>query len=165
MIELTIIVSLIVFTLIGMRTRPRPLENPVIIQRHGDYHMTLAPKLNLITGFIERIAKHYRSLPAVEGDSEILCFEVRDPSLKRHGIETYLLAVTLRNNLLYFQALLPQPAAKDDNTPYKQIHDYALAVLVNMPFGTLNAGNEQRISESIQQGTQGSEISVTRMIA
>ena len=165
MIELTIIVSLIVFTLIGMRTRPRPLENPVVIQRHGDYHMTLAPKLNLITGFIERIAKHYRSLPAVEGDSEILCFEVRDPSLKRHGIETYLLAVTLRNNLLYFQALLPQPTAKDNDTPYKQIHDYALAVLVNTPTGELNAEQEQRITKSVEQSAQGSEISVTRIIA
>lgn len=163
MIELTIIVSLIVFTLIGMRTRQRPLENPVVIQRHGDYHMTLAPKLNLITGYIERIAKHYRSLPPATGDSDTLCFEVRDPSLKRHGIDSYLLAVTLRNNLLYFQALLPHPAEKDDDTPYKQIHDYALAVLVNTPAGALNAQQEQQVLEAFLHGTHDTEISVKRM--
>ena len=51
------IITLIVITI--RRARPVILENPVIIQRPGQYHITLAPQLNRAQTFIEQIAKHY----------------------------------------------------------------------------------------------------------
>ena len=51
------IITLIVITI--RRARPVILENPVIIQRPGQYHITLAPQLNRAQTFVEQIAKQF----------------------------------------------------------------------------------------------------------
>ncbi len=58
MIELIILVILITLVVLTIRSgKSVVLENPLIIERAGQYHITLAPQLNLALPFIEAIAK------------------------------------------------------------------------------------------------------------
>ena len=57
MIELIILVILIALIVLAIRSgKSAALENPLIIERAGQYHITLAPQLNLAQSFIEAIA-------------------------------------------------------------------------------------------------------------
>jgi hypothetical protein len=59
------LITLVVLTI--RRARPVILENPVIIQRPGQYHITLAPQLNRAQTFIEQIAKQFTQLHPPNG--------------------------------------------------------------------------------------------------
>jgi hypothetical protein len=159
MIEITTItILLITFILIGRRTKPMQLERPVVISRGGNYHVTLAPKINLAISFIERIAHNYRAQPALSGDSTTLCLEVSDLSLKRYGIESYLLAITLRNDILYFQAM---QLVDNGSSSFRQLHDFAELTLKDMPL-TMEHQSQQdeRISAAAEQAASGHDISI-----
>ena len=160
MIEITAIILLIAFILIGRLTKPRQLERPVVIERGGNYRVTLAPRLNLAISFIERIAHSFRAQPALSGDSATLCLAVSDPSLKRYAIETYLLAITLRHGMLYFQAM--QPVLKGDS-PYRQLDEFAQAA--NMPPAKLSdAQQDERLLAAAEQTAAGHDISIQRLL-
>ena len=160
MIEITAIILLIAFILIGRLTKPRQLERPVVIERGGNYRVTLAPRLNLAISFIERIAHSFRAQPALSGDSATLCLAVSDPSLKRYAIETYLLAITLRHGMLYFQAM--QPVLKGDS-PYRQLDEFAQAA--NMPPANLpDAQQDERLLAAAEQTAAGHDISIQRLL-
>ncbi len=105
MIETLTIITLSVLFLIFFRPgKTPPLNNPLVIQRPGQYHVTLAPQINLAQPFIEDIAKRLGSPAALAANSDTLCFEVRDKEVTAHGKDFYLLAITQRNGMLYFQA-------------------------------------------------------------
>lgn len=161
MIEITAILLFITFVLIGRLTKPRQLERPVVISRNGDYHVTLAPKLNLVATLIERIAHCYRNQPVSPGDSTTLCLAVSDPALQRYAVESYLLAITLRDNLLYFQAM--QPIANSDSH-YRQLNEFAETALQSIPpAGAVQAELEQHILAAAEQAALGHDIRVQRL--
>jgi hypothetical protein len=156
MIEITAIILLITFILIGRLTKPRQLERPVVIARNGNYHVTLAPRLNLAITLIERIAHCYRAQPASSGDSVTQYLAVNDPSLKRYAIDSYLLAITLRHGLLYFQAMQP---VKDSDSPYRQLYEFAQAA--NMPpEEAIQPQQMERLYASAEQAAAGHDISI-----
>jgi hypothetical protein len=105
------IITLVVLTI--RRARPVVLENPVIIQRPGQYHITLAPQLNRAQIFIEQIAGQFSKTHSPQGDISSQYFEVRDPKVFARGESCYLLAATLRDGLLYFQAINPLASHPD----------------------------------------------------
>jgi len=105
------IITLIVLTI--RRARPVVLESPVIIQRPGQYHITLAPQLNRAQTFIEQIAGKFSRTHTPQGDIPTQYFEVRDPKVFAQGQNCYLLAATLRGGLLYFQAVNPRASQPD----------------------------------------------------
>lgn len=109
------------------------LENPVIIQRPGQYHITLAPQLNRAQTFIEQIAKQFIQLHAPESDLLTQYFEVRDPKVFSQGESSYLLAIALRGGLLYFQAVNPKPLLHDADSHYKTLREFSGAVLQHHP--------------------------------
>lgn len=120
------IISLVVLTI--RRARPVVLESPVIIQRPGQYHITLAPQLNRAQTFVEQIAAQYLKSPALHGDFPDRYFEVRDPKVFAKGSNSYLLAVSLRDGLLYFQAA--NPGKQDDQDQHlKTIREFSEGVL------------------------------------
>lgn len=133
LITLTVLVT-IVIALIRPGTTP-PLDNPLVIERAGQFHATLAPQLNLAQPLIEAIAGQLLNDCLLPGDSETLCFEIRDVDVAAHGQKLYLLGLTRRNGMLYFQAIGPRPQVPDTDrdTPYKVLQDYAAQVLVNIP--------------------------------
>jgi len=126
------IITLIVVTI--RRARPVILENPVIIQRPGQYHITLAPQLNRAQTFIEQIAKQYIQSHPPELDLPTQYFEVRDPKVFSRGQSSYLLAIALRGGVLYFQAVNPKPKQHDADSHYKTLHEFAESVLQHHPF-------------------------------
>lgn len=125
------IVTLIVLTI--RRGRPVVLDNPVIIQRPGQYHITLAPQLNRAQTFIEHIAKKFIQAHPQQGDLPSQYFEVRDPTVFANGESAYLLAVSLRDGMLYFQAINPQPLIYDADSDYKTLSEFSEAVLKHHP--------------------------------
>jgi len=125
------IITLIVLTI--RRARPVVLENPVIIQRPGQYHITLAPQLNRAQTFIEQIAKQFTQLHLPEHDLPTQYFEVRDPRVFSKGESSYLLAIALRDGMLYFQAVNPKPLLRDADSHYKTLRDFSESVLQHHP--------------------------------
>ena len=162
MIEITAIILLITFILIGRLTRPRQLERPVVIERSGNYRVTLAPRLNLAITFIERIAHCYRTQPASSGDNATLHLAVNDPSLKRYGTEAYLLAITLRHGVLHFQAMQP---VTDSGNPYRQLDEFAQAALKNLPTaGAIRPEQDGCLINAFEQAASGHEIGIQRLL-
>lgn len=101
---LTIITLSVLFLILFRPGKTPPLDNPLVIERPGQYRMTLAPQLNLAQPFVEAVAKQIGSHGDAEPDSATQCFEVRDKQVTAHGHDSYLLSITRRNGMLYFQA-------------------------------------------------------------
>jgi hypothetical protein len=125
------LITLVVLTI--RRARPVILENPVIIQRPGQYHITLAPQLNRAQTFIEQIAKQFTQLHPPESDLSTQYFEVRDPKVFSQGESSYLLAIALRGGVLYFQAVNPKPLLRDADSHYKTLREFSESVLQHHP--------------------------------
>ncbi|MEO6423196.1 MAG: hypothetical protein ABIR84_11105 [Candidatus Nitrotoga sp.] len=130
MIEITLatIIITIIIVLTIRNTKRAVLENPVILNRTGQYHATLAPKLNNAQAFIEAIAMQ---MPARDEsqNSSTQCFEVRDPEIAKIGHELYLLAITMRHGILYFQAIIPRPLINDQDSHFNMLMESAHATL------------------------------------
>jgi hypothetical protein len=129
LITLTIL-TFVVLSLIRPGKTP-PLDNPLVIERPGKYHMTLAPQLNLAQPLIEDIAKRLVLSDDLAKNSSTLCFEVRDKEVTAHGKDFYLLAITQRNGMLYFQAINSQAGFPKDRI--NALLEFANAVLANIP--------------------------------
>ena len=135
MIEITlatiIITMIVVLTL--RNTKRAVLENPLILNRTGQYHATLAPKLNIAQTFIEAIAKQIPGPRDASQNSSTQCFEVRDPEAAAIGHALYLLAITMRNGMLYFQAIVPHPLVSDQDSHFKMLMESAYRSLAHIP--------------------------------
>lgn len=126
------VITLIVITI--RRARPVILENPVIIQRPGQYHITLAPQLNRAQTFVEQIAKQYTQSQPSERDLPTQYFEVRDPKVFSRGQSSYLLAIALRDGIMYFQAVNPKHKQHDADSHYKTLREFSESVLQHHPY-------------------------------
>lgn len=126
------ILTLLVIAIIRPGKTP-PLDNPLIIERPGEHHMTLAPQLNLAQPLLEAISKEIRAQGQVHKNCATQCFEVRDKQVKPHGQDFYLLAITLRNGMLYFQAIAPRPLVRDSDSHFNMLMEFSHAVLANVP--------------------------------
>lgn len=130
MIEFTTLITLSILYLIFFRPgKTPPLKNPLVIERPGQYHMTLAPHLNLAQPFIEELARHIGT--SDEASSETKYFEVRDKQVTSHGFDFYLLAITRRKKMLFFQAA--RPLSKDQTGQLHTISEFAHSVLARFP--------------------------------
>jgi len=160
MIETLTIITLSVLFLIFFRPgKTPPLNNPLVIERPGQYHMTLAPHINLAQPFIEAVAKHVGTVSDVIQNSATQFFEVRDKQVTAHGHDCYLLAVTLRNGMLYFQATSPLDG--NQNKHSKTIREFADAVLARFPVsGEHDSVLDERIVRAVQDAAQLRSIHV-----
>lgn len=150
MIETITIITLSVLFLIFFRPgKTPPLNNPLVIERPEQYHMTLTPQLNLAQPFIEAIAAQFGKSNDATQYSATQCFEVRDKQVTAHGHDCYLLAITQCNGMLYFQAASPQ--SDDPNSYLRTIHEFAGAVLTRLH---VNAEHKIELDEHIIAATQ-----------
>lgn len=132
MIETITLITICMVYLIFFRPgKTPPLENPLVIERAGKYHITLAPKLNLAQPFIEEIARQVGASGIATGSSATLCFTVRDKEVKAHGYDFYLLAMTQRNGMLYFQTA--SPSSNDPATQAGVVREIADKALTRFP--------------------------------
>ena len=129
MIEITVAIIIItVIVVLTLRNTKRvALESPLILNRTGQYHATLAPRLNVAQTFVEAIAKQLSGPREANQSSATQCFEVRDPEAAKLGQERYLMAITMRHGLLYFQAITPLTSDQDSHDMLMEAAHNALA--------------------------------------
>ncbi|MEI7456983.1 MAG: hypothetical protein WCK93_09700 [Nitrosomonadales bacterium] len=151
MIETATLITLCMLYLMFFRPgKTPPLDNPLVIERPGQYHLTLAPQLNLAQSFIEAIAERIAGLADVPPDTATRYFEVCDNQVASHGFDCYLLAITRRAGLLYIQAA--PPIAKDHSN-LTVISEFARQVLARFPDDEAHASAEEIVS-AVQQASK-----------
>lgn len=158
MIEtLTIITLCVLYLVFFSPGKTPPLNNPLVIERPGKYHVTLAPHLNLAQPFVEAIARQLLESPERSGNSTTQFFEVRDKHVTAHGHAAYLLAITRRNGMLYFQAAAPI----DNGTPLQTIGELSRNVLARFPLtGEPDDSVNQEIVSTAQQVASTKRIEI-----
>jgi hypothetical protein len=154
MIELTLVTLALLFVVFVVKPgRTPPLANPLVINRLGQYHITLAPQLNLAQPFVEDIAKLLGKPAELPQNSSTLCFEIYDPEAKAHGNNFYLLAITQRNGMLYFQ--VTNSLASEPKQRVANLLEFADKVLPNIPrSGELDENLNERITLAVQEIAQ-----------
>jgi hypothetical protein len=113
---LTVITICVTLLIIFRNGKTEPLKNPLVINRVGQFQAVLAPMLNLAQPMLENISKQLGEQERHNGNSNPLYFKVRDKEIKAHGKDFYLLAATLRDGVLYFQAAAPEEQVSDLDT-------------------------------------------------
>jgi hypothetical protein len=114
MIETLTLITLSIIALIIFRPgKTPPLENPLVINRVGQFHAVLAPKINLAQPLLEHISRHVNEELRSSGNTRPLYFKVEDKEVQAHGQDHYVLAATLRDGVLYFQATAPGKGQND----------------------------------------------------
>ncbi len=109
MIETITIVTLTLLVLAMLRPgKPEPLPKAMTINRIGQFHALLAPMINLAQPLLEDISDHVSDQDRAAGDTEPCYFVVSDREVSSHGSPYYLLAATLIDEVLYFQATGPK---------------------------------------------------------
>ena len=161
MIESLTIITLCVLYLVFFRPgKTPPLNNPLVIDRPGKYHVTLAPNINLALPFVEAIAKELIYADSRSGDSDTQHFNVIDKHVNAHGHENYLMAITQRNGILSFQASAPV----GDQDHYQTIYEFAQNVLKRFPLaGEPDTTIAQKIISSAQQVAGTKRINITQL--
>ncbi len=155
MIETITLITLSLLLLAILRPgKTPPLESPLAIERAGQYHMTLAPKLNLAQGFVEEVGKR---LAGGVGSSPSCYFVVRDKQVVAHGADFYLLAATRRNGMMYFQAVRPEGG--DDASQLQVARTFAEQVLGRFPAeGDIDAAQAAIIVAAVIESAQARGI-------
>ncbi len=133
LIELFLLVLLVTVVVLSMRRKPAVLDKPLVIESPGRYHLTLAPQLDRVQTFMERIAILFELECSKECDISGQFFEIREPEVNSQEGRCYLLGVSSRGGLLYFQAIYPQPLLRDTDSHLKQIREFSEAVLALHP--------------------------------
>ena len=160
MIETATIITLFILWIVFFRPgKTPPLNNPLVIQRAGQYHISLAAQLNLAQPYIEGIVNHMGDERAEPGNSATQFFSVRDQQVKAHGHDYYLLAATLRDGVLYFQA--DSPPADKKILALPAIQEFSQGVLQRHPStGNHNPALDQRIVSAVLEVAQLHSIEV-----
>ncbi len=130
MLETITIITLTLLLLAILRPgKTPPLDNPLTINRIGEFHAVLAPKINLAQPLLESASRHLNEQDRKSGNSETHYFAVHDKEVISHGTDIYLLAATLRDGVLYFQATAP----KENETPLDTIRAFSGTEMTRHP--------------------------------
>jgi hypothetical protein len=162
MIELT--TTLTVLTLIGMLIfriiRVKPSEQPLVINRVGQFHAVLAAKLNLAQPLLEQISSELDIQARQSGNSNSLYLSLRDKDVRAHGKDYFLLATTLRDGVLYFQACAPQEGQSD----LEVLRQFAEAELNRHPeTGAQSSAAEAALLQAIRAVTEERGVQFTQL--
>jgi len=128
MYELAVLVLLVFVIVLSIRGGRPVVQEPVVINIQGQYHITLAPQLTRIQPFIEKIVLLFKQSPPSCGDIPGQYFEVIDATAPE-----YLLAISRRGGVLYFQAINPQPSRGDAQGRLNTLREFSSAVLAQLP--------------------------------
>jgi hypothetical protein len=157
MIETLTIITLCVLALIFFRPgKTEPLKSPLVINRGGQFNAVLAPMLNLAQPLLENISRHLDEQDRQSGNSQPCYFRVTDKEVKAHGKNFYLLAATLRDGVLYFQATAPQDGSSDLDT----IRAFSEAELSRHPAAAAHSGAAETALVNAIQAAAGQRGSV-----
>ncbi|MDZ4200901.1 MAG: hypothetical protein U1C96_02005 [Gallionella sp.] len=134
-LELFLIVVLVVVVWIALRRGPAKVEDPLIFEESGRYHITLWPQLQFARETLEQLAVHLLdSVPMA--DTPTVFFGVRHPHSES---ELYLLALAYRRNICFIQAIAPKPMPQEMNGRWRLVSEFSDAVLQHYPLQSLVA--------------------------
>ncbi|MDD2720129.1 MAG: hypothetical protein PHH47_02325 [Gallionella sp.] len=153
------LITLIILTI--RRAKPVVLDNPLVIARPGQYHLTFASQLNQAQRFVEAVAAQFRESGEQSGDLTAQYFEVRDPKVQPKDADHYLLAIAQRDGILYIQAINP-PQQLADNL--KAVREFSEKQLASHPMA--NEGHEAqfaRLTKTVESVAAASNIAVVRL--
>ena len=161
MIETATLITLCMLYLIFFRPgKTPPLENPLVIERAGQYHLTLEPRLNLAQPYIEAIAAQLASSSVLNTVSQF--FEVRDKQVVAHGFDFYLLAITRRNGLWFFQAV--RPTSGEPSGQFKTVSEFSSSVLTRYPQENETMASGEDIVAAVQSVAFARGVQVKRLL-
>jgi hypothetical protein len=151
MIETLTVITITVLLLIFFRPgKTEPLASPLVINRPGQFHAVLAPMLNLAQPMLEDISRHLGAQDRQTGNTETRYFKVIDKEVKYHGKNYYLLAITLRDGELYFQATAPQ----ENSNEFDTIGEFSEAMLSRHPSDSAHSdAAETALGNAIETAT------------
>lgn len=129
--ELILLIVLATVVVWAMRGGKPALQNPLVIDRPGQLHLTLAPQLAQAQPFIESVAMRCGQMGRPAGDVDTQFFTVRDPAVQRE--DEYLLAVSWRAGIWYFQAIMPPRLANEQDSSLNNLREFSAAVLAQHP--------------------------------
>ncbi len=161
MIETLTLITLTVIALIVFRPgKTEPLDSPLVINRVGQFRAVLAPKLNLAQPFLESVSEKLADKDRESGNTAPHYYKVSDPEVRSHGKDYYLLAATLRDGVLYFQAARPDDTRSDLET----IRAFSAAELSGHPGAPPRSERaENALSTAIQASAAQRGAGVTRI--
>ena len=147
--------------------------NTVLVQHDGEYSAKLAPYLTsaqpLIENFIHTLHTQLNVVKLdVSKNSSTLYFIIYDKNTTAHGREFYLLAITLRDGILYFQAVAPraQDESNDQNSHLKTVREVSSRILANVPGrGTYYSEIDSAIMTALTTAAQKQTIVVQPLTA
>ena len=106
-IAVVVLIAAIIFAIKALKVVPQ--QNAWVVERLGRFHASLAPGLNIVIPFIDRVAyKHLLKEVPLDVPSQvcitrdntqlqvdgILYFQVTDPKLASYGTSNYIMAIT-----------------------------------------------------------------------
>lgn len=146
-------------------TQPVALPNPVLVQHEGEYSALLAPHLSIAQPLVESfIHTLHAQLNVIKLDtsknSSTLYFKIHDQGATAHRRKFYLLAITLRDGILYFQAVSPRPRGNHDQGGLlKTVQEASSRALANVPsHGTYHAEIDSEIITALTTAAQNQAI-------
>lgn len=161
MIETLTVVTLCVLYLVYFRPgKTPPLENQLVIERPGIYKITFAPKLNIAQPFIEAVIDRIIKLSAsAQHGSAVQYFAVTDKQVTKNKSNVYLLAVVMREGMLYLFA--EHPFSGDPGCYFETIKTFANDLLTDFPAGDKRSkALEENIVVAIREVSQERGITV-----
>ena len=163
MFELTLLTILVTIVVLAIRRgKPVVLENPLIINRIGKYHATLAPQLNQTQGLVEQIYRQFAASAATAGETDALSYQVHDARVCCNEDKFYLLAVSLRRGVLYFQAIMPQPLIRDADSHLSTLQSFADQVMRELP-PPANTAARPLIDQAVRSAAAAMSIHITSL--
>jgi len=165
MYELFFLVLLITIVVLSLRRGKSVVDRPLIIERAGKYHITLAPQLVGVQSLIEKIAEQLTLSPPTREELPSFYFEVRDPNVHAKNAEIYLLAIAYRGGILYAQAINPQPLLRDADSHLKQVQAFSEAVMELHPLKHPSDDNEVKMMYNVLEiNAHQLNIVLTRLV-
>lgn len=156
------IITLIVLTI--RRARPVVLENPLVIERTGQYRLTFAPQLNQAQRFVEAVASRFRESGDLSGDLAAQYFIVRDPKAKPANADYYLLAIAHRDGMLYAQVVNPQSRDGNAQNDLNTVREFSVKALASHPCrGSEDGLMAARLTKAVESVATETGIVATRL--
>lgn len=156
--ELLLLVVLVAVVTWAMRGgKPARLDSPLVIDRPGQLHVTLAPQLDHAQAFIESIAERCNRAGNPDGDVATQFFVAHGTAV---GPESdYLLAASWRSGVWYFQAIMPPLHERESSL--KTMREFSAAVLVqHPPLEPLDDRYVQNLRDAVGQAAALFNVSV-----
>lgn len=161
MFELTLLTCIVVVVVLAIRRgQPVVLEHPLIVDRVGKYHATLAPQLNQAQTLVAKIHACFAASGESTPDAMSSFWQVTDASI--NAGQPYLLAIAGRGGKLYFQAILPTPLLRDQDSHLHTIQAFSEQVLAELPPAKHNEA-APRIQQALQSAANELSIHITAL--